>query len=161
MQVKSEKDPFPLRKVLITFVMLLFSYAVLIIALPALIQSASWQDTQLIRWINLLLVPAAGSILLHRTSRKARLFLTHLTQRDIIQQRLTDTLRQEGYRISEALAQRVYFQPTYPLLSRLVGQAPVWMEFEDDYILLHGPWSKIQQLEQRVHEGDIFLPKSR
>lgn len=161
MQIKTEKDAFPLRKVISIFLVLFMAYAGLAFGVSLWMYGQSWSDAGVVRWMNLLLVPLAGSLLISRPVRSARLYFTHLSQKDMIQQRLVEVLRSHSYRISEALPNQVSFRPKFPLLAKLIGRPAMWMEFEEDYILLHGPWSKIQKLEKLAYEGKIFLPKSR
>jgi hypothetical protein len=161
MQIKTEKDKIPLKRTVFSFLLLMLIYGALAFGLSLWMYGESWSEAGLVRWINLLLVPLAGTLLLVRSARSARIYFTHLTQKDMIQQRLTDSLIRDGYRISESLPHQVYFRSEFPLLSSISGRAPLWMEFEEDYILLHGPWNKIHELERQAHEGEIFLPKSR
>jgi len=161
MQIKTEKDALPLRKAISGFLTIFSLYALLAFGIPYWFYDHALSQAGLVRWINLLLVPFAASLVLGRTSRRARIYFTHLTQKDLIQRRLVEVLRQDGYRITEALAHQVYFRSTLPFSRFLKISPPLWMEFEEDYILLHGPWSKIQKLEKMAYEGEIFLPKSR
>lgn len=161
MQIKTEKDALPYRKVISGFLTVFFLYALLAFGVPYWLYDHALYEAGLIRWINLLLVPFAVSLVLGRVSRRARIYFTHLSQKDMIQQRLVEVLRRDGYRISEALAHQVYFRATVPFGRLLKLSPPLWMEFEEDYILLHGPCNKIQKLEKLAYEGEIFLPKSR
>ena len=161
MQIKTEKDALPFRKAIIGFLTVFFMYALLAFGIPYWFYDHALYQAGLIRWINLLLVPFATSLVMGRLYRRARIYFTHLTQKDMIQQRLVDVLRQEGYRVSESLPHQVVFRSSFPWLSKVSSQPPLWIEFEDDYILLHGPWSKVQKLEKLAHEGEIFLPKPR
>ncbi len=161
MQIKTEKERLPLFKLVVGFLLVFTGYAIFAFGISLWLYGESWSEAGLVRWINLLLLPLAFTLLLSRSGRGARIYFTHLTQKDLIQQRLTRVLRNQGYRVSEALPNQVNFRPTFPLVAKLAARPPLWMEFEDDYILLHGPWSKIQYLEKLAYEGEIFLPKSR
>ena len=161
MQIKTEKEAIPLLKLIAGFLFVFVSYAIIAFGISLWLYGESWSEAGLVRWINLLLLPLAATLFLSRSMRSARLYFTHLTQKNLIQQRLTMALRQQGYRVIESLPHQVLFKPALPLLAKLTGRPTVWMEFEDDYILLHGPLNKIQRLEKLAHEGEIFLPKSR
>ncbi len=161
MQIKTEKDTFPYRRVISGFLLVFCLYVTLAFGIPLWLHDQPIYETGLVRWINLLLVPLALSLVIGRIYRRSRIYFTHLTQKDMIQQRLVDVLRQEGYRISESLPHQVIFRSSFPWLSKLSSQPSLWIEFEDDYILLHGPWSRIQKLAKMAQEGEIFLPKSR
>ncbi|MFP4092470.1 MAG: hypothetical protein ACLFUB_21055 [Cyclobacteriaceae bacterium] len=161
MQIKTVKEPFSLKKALYTFLVLMLVYALLAFGLSGWLYDESWTDAGIIRWVNLLLVPLGGTLLLTRSFRKARLYLTHLTQTDMICQRLTQTMNRQGYHLSEAVPQRLLFKPRFAPAAHLLGIGCVCLEYRNNCILLSGPLSRIYWLEKLAHEGEIFLPDPR
>jgi cytochrome c biogenesis protein CcdA len=160
MQIKSVKEPLPLRKALFFFLGLSILYALLAFGISAWLYDEHWQEVGVIRWLNLLLLPALGTFFLSRSSRKARLYLTHLTYTDLICRRLTQVMRGQGYLLSESRPQRLTFRPRFAP-AYLLGIGCVCLEYRKNCVLLSGPLSKIHWIEKMAHEGEIFLPDPR
>lgn len=159
MEIKTERETLPYVRLVLSFLSIVAIYVLLSFGLSYWLYGELWSGHGVVRWINLLILPLVATFVLSRTTRKARIYFTHLTNKDFIQQRLTEVLRSEGYRISEALPYQVYFKPRFALWSTLTASPSTWMEFEEDYILIHGSWSQILRLEKLAYEGAVFLPK--
>jgi len=160
MQIKTEKDRLPYKKIALGCILIFCVYALIAFG-SHWIHGDPYSEAGIVRWVNLLLLPMTVGFLLSRTARKANIRFTHLTQKDRIQQRLVEVLREEGYRISESRSQQLDFSHRFPLWSWLGGQPPFRMQYDEDYILLQGPWSKIHYLEKLAYEGEIFYPNPR
>jgi hypothetical protein len=161
MQIKVEKEPYSIRKAISMHLILLLLYFSVAIAPALWLRENSLQDIAFIRWLNLLLVPVIFSLLLMRSSRKAHLHLTHLSEAHVIRQRLVHALKRKGYRVIRDLPQKVSFRSRFFPLNFLLGRGPLHLKEKKKSIQLSGPWSSIHQLEKMAHEGEIFLPNPR
>lgn len=158
MQIKVKKEPYSFKKVLRTYILLFLLYFLAVVAPSLWIYEVAWQDIAFFRWLNLFLLPVVFSLFITRSSRRAHLYLTRLSDPHLIRQRLVQVFQGQGYRIVQDLPPKVSLRPPFFSRDFLLGRGGLLLREKQESVQISGPWSKIHRLEKLSHEGALLLP---
>ncbi|WPP49084.1 hypothetical protein [Catalinimonas niigatensis] len=161
MQIKVEKEPYSLKKAIGVYLLLFVLYFSVAIAPDLSLPESQWPSIPFLRWLNLLLIPFIFSLGITRSSRKAHLYFTHLSEPGTIRQRLVQALQLQGYRIKQDLPKEIRFRSPFFIWNYLLGRGFLHLKEKKKSIQISGSWSKIHQLEKLAHEGEILLPNPK
>ncbi|MDF9798197.1 hypothetical protein OKW21_003460 [Catalinimonas alkaloidigena] len=161
MQIKVEKEPYSLTKALWVYLILFLLYFAIAVAPGFWLNDDNWQSLPFLRWLNLMLIPLIFSLIITHTSRIAHLHLTHLSEPEVIRQRLLQSLQQQGYSIAREFPDKVYLRSRFFLWDFLMGKGNLQLKEKKSSVQISGCWSKIHQLEKLTHEGEILLPNPK